>query len=175
MLRTWIDDAGSATEINVFDLLRKLQAGEAQRFLLWTEHAAYGTDESISFLRLAGSSMPEELIQACVVACHAPSREWLTAVSELGIDRLYHGSPHFGHFPKPKDCLSVGKVRDELCLYFTPPEQGAYDVPVCGAVHGRMFLNEWWMRNRCFGQQAECPRYQDALEREAGNRQVNHG
>lgn len=167
MLRIWIENTDGAAELNPFELLRKLRGGESPRFLLWTEHAAYDTDESVSFLQLTKDTMPNETFRECIVACHAPSHEWLTAVSELGIDRLYHGSPHFGHFPKGEDCLSVAKLRNELCRYFTPPEEGAYDVPVCGAIHGRMLLNEWHMQNRCFGKQAECPRFQDALEREA--------
>lgn len=115
MLRTWIDGADGAAELNAFELLRKLQGGEAPRFLLLTEHAAYETDESVSFLQLARDAMPDEVFRECIVACRAPSHDWLAAVSKLGIDRLYHGSPHFGHFPKGEDFLSVAKLRDELC------------------------------------------------------------
>lgn len=175
MLRTWIDGAEDAAELNPFDLLRMVQAGETPRFLLWAEHAAYETDESLSFLQLAKTSMPKGAFRECVVACHAPSHEWLAAVSEIGIDRLYHGSPHFGHFPRAEDCLYVTRLHDELCRYFTPPEETAIDLPTCATLrHSGMLLNGWHMQNRCFGNHEECPRYQEVLEREGRIKQVNH-
>jgi len=174
MLRTWIDNMDDADELNPFELLRRLQGGDTSRFLLWTEQAAYDMDASVSFLQFARGAMPDDSFRECIVACHAPSHEWLAAVSELGIDRLYHGSPHFGHFPKGEDCLSVAKLRDELCRYFTPHEESVGDLPTCATVrHGRMLLNQWWQQNRCFGKQEECSRFQDALERES--KQVQYG
>ncbi len=164
MLRTWIEKNGNAVEINVFELIRMLRVKDGVRFLMWTEYANSVFDGSVSFLALAGEIMPEKDFRSCVVSCHAPGRQWLKTVSQLGIKRIFLHPPHFRRFPTYQECLDIDEAQVGLCRYFLPPEKGGRDVPVCGEMDGKMLLNEWWMRNRCFGNYEACPRYQHTLQ-----------